>query len=55
MMLWAIDEARRRGCFRIQLTSNKRRTRAHAFYGRVGFVATHEGFKLLLSAVPEPL
>lgn len=50
MMRWAIDEARRRGCFRIQLTSNKRRARAHGFYARLGFVASHEGFKLLLGA-----
>jgi len=48
MMRWAIDEARRRGCFRIQLTTNKIRKRAHAFYERLGFVASHEGMKLLL-------
>lgn len=48
MMRWAIDEARRRGCLRIQLTSNKRRLRAHAFYERLGFVASHEGMKLEL-------
>jgi GNAT superfamily N-acetyltransferase len=46
MMRWAIDEARRRGCFRIQLTSNKVRKRAHRFYERLGFVASHEGMKL---------
>ena len=46
MMRWAIDEARRRGCFRIQLTSNKVRERAHRFYERLGFVASHEGMKL---------
>lgn len=48
MMRWAIDEARRRGCFRVQLTSNKVRKRAHAFYERLGFVASHEGMKLSL-------
>jgi GNAT superfamily N-acetyltransferase len=48
MMRWAIDEARRRGCFRVQLTTNKVRKRAHQFYERLGFVATHEGMKLLL-------
>jgi GNAT superfamily N-acetyltransferase len=47
MMRWAIDEARRRGCFRVQLTSNKVRRRAHVFYERLGFVATHEGMKLV--------
>lgn len=47
MMRFAIDEARRRGCFRVQLTSNKVRKRAHRFYERLGFVATHEGMKLV--------
>ncbi|WP_437815788.1 N-acetyltransferase family protein [Sorangium sp. So ce1078] len=47
MMRWAIDEARR-GCFRVQLTSNKVRRRAHRFYERLGFVASHEGMKLKL-------
>ena len=46
MMRWAIDEAKRRGCFRVQLTSNKVRARAHAFYRRLGFVSSHEGMKL---------
>jgi GNAT superfamily N-acetyltransferase len=45
MMRWAIDEARRRGCFRVQLTSNKARTDAHRFYERLGFVRSHEGMK----------
>jgi GNAT superfamily N-acetyltransferase len=45
-MRWAIDEARRRGCFRVQLTSNEVRKRAHRFYERLGFVASHEGMKL---------
>ncbi len=44
----AIDRARDRGCRLAQLTSDKRRTEAHRFYGRLGFVATHEGFKLVL-------
>nr|MCU0952216.1 GNAT family N-acetyltransferase [Burkholderiaceae bacterium] len=35
----ALDEARRRGCKMAQLTSDKRRTQAHAFYGRLGFAA----------------
>jgi GNAT superfamily N-acetyltransferase len=45
MMRHAIDEARRRGCHRVQLMSNKRRVDAHRFYTRLGFVASHEGFK----------
>jgi GNAT superfamily N-acetyltransferase len=48
LMAWAIDEARRRGCAIVQLTSDKSRQAAHRFYGRLGFVATHEGMKLRL-------
>jgi GNAT superfamily N-acetyltransferase len=48
LMTWAIDEARRRGCALVQLTSDKRRTDAHRFYTRLGFVPSHEGFKLAL-------
>jgi len=48
MVTWGIEEARRRGCALVQLTSDKRRTQAHRFYSRLGFVASHEGFKLEL-------
>lgn len=48
MMSWAIAEARRLGCKRLQLTSNKARTDAHRFYERLGFVKSHEGIKLNL-------
>jgi len=48
MITWAIAEARRRGCRMVQLTSDKRRADAHRFYQRLGFAATHEGFKLPL-------
>ena len=37
------------GCQRLELTSNKARTRAHKFYEKCGFKATHEGFKLILA------
>jgi GNAT superfamily N-acetyltransferase len=43
-----VDEAGRRGCTQVQLTSQKRRVDAHRFYERLGFVRSHEGFKLLL-------
>lgn len=48
MVRWAIAEARRRGCAVVQLTSQGRRTDAHRFYERLGFTASHVGFKLLL-------
>jgi GNAT superfamily N-acetyltransferase len=48
MLSWAIDEARRRDCALVQLTSDKSRTAAHRFYERLGFVASHEGMKLAL-------
>lgn len=41
----ALDRARAAGCYRVQLTSNKRRTDAHRFYLTNGFTASHEGFK----------
>jgi len=44
----AVEIARTWGCYRVQLTSNKVRTDAHRFYQRLGFTATHEGFKLPL-------
>ncbi len=46
MVGWAVDEARRRGCTLVQLTTDKARTDAHRFYARLGFVASHEGMKL---------
>jgi putative hydrolases of HD superfamily len=45
---WCIDCARQHGCGMVQLTSNKSRTDAIRFYERLGFVASHEGLKLLL-------
>jgi len=48
MLLWAIEECRKRGCGLVQLTSDKRRADAHAFYEALGFRATHEGYKLAL-------
>ena len=48
MVEWAIAHCRQAGCGSVQLTSNKVRSDAHRFYARLGFVATHEGFKLKL-------
>jgi GNAT superfamily N-acetyltransferase len=45
LMEWVEQQARERGCGLLQLTSNKQRTDAHRFYARLGFEASHEGFK----------
>jgi ribosomal protein S18 acetylase RimI-like enzyme len=44
----AVEEAKAAGARVMELSSNKRRTDAHRFYGRLGFAQSHEGFKLLL-------
>ncbi|MFE5037740.1 GNAT family N-acetyltransferase [Streptomyces sp. NPDC056683] len=43
---WAVDESRRQGCQLVQLTSDTSRVDAHRFYERLGFTASHTGFKL---------
>ncbi|OEJ98069.1 GNAT family N-acetyltransferase [Streptomyces thermolilacinus] len=45
---WAIEESRRQDCVLVQLTSDVTRTDAHRFYERLGFTASHVGFKLAL-------
>ncbi|MFG2946668.1 GNAT family N-acetyltransferase [Streptomyces adustus] len=45
---WAVDESRRLDCQLVQLTSDASRTDAHRFYERLGFTASHVGFKLRL-------
>jgi GNAT superfamily N-acetyltransferase len=46
---WAIERARQQGCHLVQLTSDKSRSDAIRFYESLGFVASHEGFKLHLA------
>lgn len=48
MLEWAATYARSQGCGVLQLTSNMRRDRAHAFYRRQGFEQSHAGMKLVL-------
>ncbi|MFJ3729127.1 GNAT family N-acetyltransferase [[Kitasatospora] papulosa] len=48
LIQWAVDESRRQGCQLVQLTSDNTRTDAHRFYERLGFTASHVGFKLAL-------
>ena len=46
LLRYAVEEARRAGCYKLSLTSNKQRKGAHLFYQRLGFRATHEGFRV---------
>ncbi|WP_461535150.1 GNAT family N-acetyltransferase [Spongorhabdus nitratireducens] len=46
MFRHAITLAREKGCNVVQLTSDKQRPDAIRFYEKLGFKATHEGFKL---------
>ncbi len=48
LMAAATDFARRRGCYKLALTSNLARPRAHKFYERLGWKRTHFGYSLLL-------
>ncbi|WP_374968316.1 GNAT family N-acetyltransferase [Terrabacter sp. BE26] len=48
LVAWAVEESRRLGCSLVQLTSDASRVDARRFYERLGFVASHVGFKLQL-------
>lgn len=43
---WAIQKSKESGCHLVQLTTDKKRPDALAFYESLGFVASHEGLKL---------
>ncbi|MFD9160865.1 GNAT family N-acetyltransferase [Streptomyces sp. NPDC059558] len=45
---WAVEKSRAENCSLVQLTSDATRTDAHRFYERLGFTASHVGFKLQL-------
>lgn len=46
LMHGAIERARNAGCYKIALTSNRARVDAHRFYERLGFTASHIGFRM---------
>ncbi|RJT41043.1 GNAT family N-acetyltransferase [Mesorhizobium waimense] len=48
LLEWAVEECHRRGCRLVQLTTNKSRLDAHRFDERLGFKASHIGYKLEL-------
>ena len=43
-----IELAKQRGCHLVQLTTDKTRPKAYQFYQQLGFVNSHDGFKLHL-------
>jgi GNAT superfamily N-acetyltransferase len=45
LMEYAMSRAREAGCYKIMLTSDKRREEAHRFYESLGFEASAEGFR----------
>jgi GNAT superfamily N-acetyltransferase len=46
LMQRARELAQAAACYKLTLTSNKERDDAHRFYQRLGFRATHEGFRV---------
>ncbi|MFE7531661.1 GNAT family N-acetyltransferase [Kitasatospora sp. NPDC057542] len=48
LIRWAVERSRELGADLVQLTSDATRTDAHRFYERLGFTASHVGFKLKL-------
>ena len=48
LMEYAVARAKETGCYKIQLSSAKRRKEAHRFYRSLGFEASAHGFRLYL-------
>jgi GNAT superfamily N-acetyltransferase len=48
LMQTAMQRAHDLGCYRLQLTSNSVRKDAHRFYESLGFLPSHQGFKVKL-------
>lgn len=49
MMAEADRFARRHRCYKMSLTTNRRRRRAHRFYERLGWRRTHHGYSVRLN------
>jgi GNAT superfamily N-acetyltransferase len=52
MMHHAMSEARQAGCYKLMLSSNAKRHRAHDFYDKLGF--DRHGYSFLCPIGPEP-
>ena len=48
MMAFAIDRAREKRCYKLVLSSNAKRERAHAFYEQLGFERHGYSFRIVL-------
>ena len=46
LMNYAVGKAKEAGCYKIELSSNKRRKGAHKFYRSMGFELSAHGFRL---------
>jgi GNAT superfamily N-acetyltransferase len=52
MMRFAIDRARQKGCYKLMLSSNLKRERAHVFYEQLGFDRHGYSFRIDLGEKP---
>lgn len=52
MMRFAMAKCREKGCYKLMLSSNARRERAHAFYESLGFTRHGFSFRVELEEVP---
>ena len=52
MMRYAMDVGRRKGCYKLMLSSNAKRERAHAFYEALGFARHGYSFRIDLAGSP---
>jgi GNAT superfamily N-acetyltransferase len=52
MMLFAMERCRQKGCYKLVLSSNAKRSRAHAFYESLGFERHGFSFRIDLERVP---
>jgi GNAT superfamily N-acetyltransferase len=52
MMRFALEQCRQKGCYKLVLSSNAKRARAHAFYESLGFERHGYSFRIDLDQVP---
>jgi GNAT superfamily N-acetyltransferase len=52
MMRFALDRCREKRCYKLVLSSNAKRERAHAFYEKLGFARHGYSFRVDLDRVP---